>query len=51
MPAGKTRLFAVERMTYRGDGGWLWLMRDRTLGEALEKYVPLLGTGELFELI
>lgn len=43
------RLYGVERMCYIGDEGWLWLAGDLPLPEALERYVPLLGTEELFE--
>jgi hypothetical protein len=43
------RLFAVERMTYRGEGGWLWLKGNMPLAAACQEYVPLLGTDELFE--
>jgi hypothetical protein len=45
----KNRRFSVERMTYHGHGGWLWLKRDLTLAEACDHYFPLLGTDELFE--
>jgi hypothetical protein len=43
------RLFSVERMCYRGEGGWLWLSGDMPLVSACERYVPLLGTEELFD--
>ena len=43
------RRFSVERMCYRGEGGWLWLTDGMTLRAACERYVPLLGTDEMFE--
>lgn len=43
------RLFSVERMSYRGEGGWLWLKTDMSLAAACEGYVPLLGTERLFD--
>lgn len=43
------RLFSVERMCYRGEGGWLWLKDRMPLAAACERYVPLLGTDDLFE--
>jgi hypothetical protein len=38
----------LER-TMRGEGGWLWLRGEMTLADACERYVPLLGTDEMFE--
>jgi len=46
---GRRRLFSVERMSYRGHGGWLWLRSGMPLATACEHYVPLLGTYKLFE--
>jgi hypothetical protein len=43
------RLFSVERMGYSADGGWVWLKGAMTLAAACERYVPLLGTDEMFE--
>lgn len=43
------RLFSVERMCFRGEGGWLWLVGHVPLAAACEQYVPLLGTDDLFE--
>ena len=43
------RRFSVERMSYRGEGGWLWLKGDMPLAAACKRYVPLLGTDGLFE--
>jgi hypothetical protein len=45
------RLFAVERMTYRGEGGWKSLWHVETLPELARKYLPHLGRESLFELI
>jgi len=43
------RLFSVERMCYRGEGGWLWLKTGLSLDDACNRYVPLLGTDEMYE--
>ena len=43
------RRFSVERMSYRGEGGWLWLKADMPLTAACDRYVPLLGTDDMFE--
>jgi hypothetical protein len=46
------RLFAVERMTYRGEGGWhslLW--HGEALPELARKYLPHLGRDSFFELV
>ena len=46
------RLFTVERMTYRGEGGWHWLTgRGEPLPELAEKYLPHLGKESFFDLI
>lgn len=45
------REFSVERMIYHDRGGWLWLKSDLPLAAACDRYVPLLGTEELFEEI
>jgi hypothetical protein len=47
----EARLFSVERMCHRGEGGWLNLAHDMALDMACDYYVPLLGTDELFEEI
>ena len=45
------RLFAVERMTYRGDGGW-WPLGDvNTLDKLARKYMRHLGKDSFFELM
>ena len=43
------RRFSVERMCYLGEGGWLGLTFGMTLADACDRYMPLLGTEELFE--
>jgi hypothetical protein len=46
------RLYTVERMTYRGKGGWhslLW--HGEALAELARKYLPRLGRDSLFELV
>ncbi len=45
----KRRRFSVERMCYRGEGGWLPLRFNMTLAAACERYVPLLGTEAMFD--
>ena len=46
---GQPRLFTVDRMSYSGCGGWLWLRDDMPLAAACDHFLPLLGTDELFE--
>lgn len=46
------RLFTVERMTYRGEGGWHSLTpRAAPLPELADQYLPHLGKDSLFDLI
>jgi hypothetical protein len=47
------RMFAVDRMTYSGEGGWrpLWTMSRAPLEQAVKQYVPHLGKDSFFELI
>lgn len=45
------RLFDVERMTYRGEGGWKSLWHVETLPELARKYLSHLGRESFFELI
>lgn len=47
----RKRLFDVERMTYRGEGGWHCLHDPLPLREAAEKYLPHLGEESFFELV
>ena len=42
--------YAVERMTYRGDGGWRHLDTG-ALDDLVDEYVHLIGTDEPFELL
>jgi hypothetical protein len=43
------RLFAVSRMTYRGEGGWHWL-GTMPLAKGAQRYVKHLGKESFFEL-
>lgn len=45
------RTFNVERMTYRGDGGWHWIGRAMPLQKAAETYLKHLGKESFFELM
>jgi len=45
------RTFSVERMTYRGDGGWHWIARAMPLQKAAETYLKHLGKESFFELM
>lgn len=47
----KERLFYMERMTYRGEGGWRSFYDALSLRDAVEKYLPHLGKESFFELI
>lgn len=42
--------YAVSRMTYRGDGGWSWVLDRGPLGSLVPKYLNKLGTSAFFEL-
>ena len=42
--------YAVSRMTYRGDGGWSWVLECGALDRLLPKYLNKLGTSAFFEL-
>ena len=42
--------YAVERMTYRGDGGWHHVDTG-LLDDLVDEYVHLIGTDEFFELL
>lgn len=46
-----SRTFSVERMTYRGEGGWSWTLQTGTLKELLSKYLPHLGRDSFFDLV
>lgn len=44
------RLFQVERMSFRGQGGWIWIGHPSPLKKCARKFVPLLDDTEaLFE--
>lgn len=45
----KTRIFSAERMTYTGQGGWLYLDSDY-LKPLASRLIPLLDTDDFFEL-
>jgi hypothetical protein len=45
------RIFEVERMTYRGRGGWRSLHKLGTLAELAQKYLKHLGQDSFFDLI
>jgi len=46
----KADVYAVERMTYRGEGGWWSLSRGR-LKKLVRRYVRHIGTEEFFDLL
>jgi hypothetical protein len=46
-----SRTFHVERMTYRGDGGWSWPLAGGKLTELAKKYLPHLGEESFFDLM
>ena len=45
------RIFEVERMTYRGDGGWRELLKHGTLKELIRRYLEHLGKESFYELM
>ena len=45
----EARVFSAERMTYTGQGGWLYLDSDR-LQPLARRLIPLLDTDDFFEL-
>lgn len=45
------RLYSVDRMRYTGYGGWLALSFGLALPAACDRYIPLLGTEKLFEVL
>lgn len=44
------RTFVVERMTYRGNGGWLPLGHPSPLWRLADRVIPTLGTDAFFDL-
>ena len=47
----KRRLFNLERMTWRGDGGWKSLWQEAPLDQLAAKYLPHIGKDSFYELI
>lgn len=45
------RLFTVERMSFSGKPDWSWLDDGLPLREALDRFLPPLGTDEFFEMV
>lgn len=45
------RMFSVDRMTYRGDGGWHSLSWKMSLQKATDTYLKHLGKESFFELM
>lgn len=43
--------YSVYRMTYRGEGGWSYVLDTGKLGALAKKYVRHVGTEEFFELM
>jgi hypothetical protein len=46
-----SRTFHVERMTYRGDGGWSWPLASGKIGKLAKKYLSHLGEESFFDLV
>lgn len=46
----EVRLFVVERMTYRGEGGWLRVCSPGPIGALAARVIPTLGRDSFFEL-
>ena len=44
------RTFHVERMTYRGAGGWSYPLRHGKIASLAKTYVPHVGKNSMFEL-
>ena len=47
----RARLFTVDRMTFRGDGGWLMVGGPAALRRLLKRVIPALGRDAFFELL
>jgi hypothetical protein len=41
----------VERMTYRGDGGWSWPLGSGKIGKLAKRYLSHLGEESFFDLM
>jgi hypothetical protein len=46
-----SRTFHVERMTYRGDGGWSWPLGSGKIKKLAKQYVSHLGKESFFDLL
>jgi hypothetical protein len=47
----KTGEYSVQRMTYRGEGGWSYPLAHGPLARLVRDFVPRVGTEQLFDLI
>ena len=45
-----TRTFHVERMTYRGEGGWSYPLGHGKIASLAKQYVPHVGKDSMFDL-
>jgi hypothetical protein len=43
--------YSVQRMTYRGRGGWSWDLDAGSIGSLARKYVKLIGKDAFFDLM
>ncbi len=43
--------YTVNRMTYRGDGGWSWPLASGSLHALLKRFLGRVGTDEFYELL
>lgn len=46
-----SRTFHVERMTYRGDGGWSWPLGSGKIEKLAKRYLSHLGKESFFDLL
>ena len=46
-----SRTFHVERMTYRGDGGWSWPLGSGKIKKLARQYLSHLGKESFFDLL
>lgn len=47
----QARVFSVERMTYRGEGGWSWPLDQGPLADLAERFLSHLGKDSFYELL
>ena len=47
----QARIFHVERMTYRGEGGWSWPLDQGQLTDLVVEFLPHLGEDSFFDLV